>query len=212
MKKWFRHVRSVFSRKGFPSSFGLTLLFLFIGLLANFYAGQYAKLEASNPVTDLILNNIPVFDVDGSFVYGPIAFWTFVVALSVLDPRRVPFAWRSITLLLLVRSLFVSLTHIGPFPTHLYVNSNLFTLFTSGGDLFFSGHTAFPFLMALVYWNRRQLRYLFLALSAFFGTVVLMAHLHYSIDVLAAFFITHTVYYLATVFFKKDQALFESSL
>ena len=35
-----------------------------------------------------------------------------------------------------------------------------------------------------------------------------MAHFHYSIDVLSAFFITYTIYHLARFFFEKDYLLF----
>ena len=38
-----------------------------------------------------------------------------------------------------------------------------------------------------------MLRYLFLAWSVFFGIVVLLGHLHYTIDVLSAFFITYGI-------------------
>ena len=62
--------------------------------------------------------------------------------------------------------------------------------------------------MTLVFWKDKILRYLLLASSLFFGTVVLMGHLHYTIDVVAAFFITYSIYSIATVFFKKDMEYF----
>lgn len=207
MKKWFNKVRTAVTHKGFLLSLLLAIFLLGFSLLANFYAGQYAREEASNPVTDIVLNNIPVFDVDISFVYGPILFWFLVVLLCVKEPKRFPFVMKSVFLLMVIRSIFVSLTHIGPFPNHLQVESSLFLYFTSGGDLFFSGHTAFPFMMSLIFWEDKTLRYLFMALSVFFGMIVLMAHLHYSIDVLAAFFITHTVFHISKTFFKKDREM-----
>jgi hypothetical protein len=39
-----------------------------------------------------------------------------------------------------------------------------------------------------------------------------LAHLHYSIDVLSAFFITYTISHIACVFFKKDLLLFRNGL
>ena len=77
-------------------------------------------------------------------------------------------------------------------------------------DLFFSGHTGIPFLMALMFWNYKPLRYTFLCFSLFFAVVVLLGHLHYSIDVLAAFFITYAIFDICKFFFKKDWALFQS--
>jgi hypothetical protein len=48
-----------------------------------------------------------------------------------------------------------------------------------------------PFLAALCLWHMPRWRYFFLAATVFFGAVVLLGHYHYSIDVLAALFITH---------------------
>jgi hypothetical protein len=51
----------------------------------------------------------------------------------------------------------------------------------------------------------------YLALTAFFGSVVLLGHYHYSIDVLAALFITHGVFQISCWLFGRDYALFRSS-
>jgi membrane-associated phospholipid phosphatase len=76
-----------------------------------------------------------------------------------------------------------------------------------GGDLFFSGHTGLPFLIALIYWDHKTYRIIFITLAAIFGSVALMGHLHYSIDVFAAFFITYAIYHIAMQIFKKDKDL-----
>lgn len=52
------------------------------------------------------------------------------------------------------------------------------------------------------------LRLLFIGSAIFFGVIVLIAHMHYSIDVLSAFFITYAIYRIAESIFKKDYALF----
>jgi membrane-associated phospholipid phosphatase len=212
MKKWIQSYKEAAQQKNFLFSIAGVLILLGLSLVTNFYAGQYARVEASNPVTDLILNNIPVFNVDGFFIYGPILFWIFVIYLGVSQPKRIPFLTESVALLMLIRCVFVSLTHIGPFPDHLYVQSTFFSFITSGSDLFFSGHTAFPFLMCLIFWDNKKLRWLFFLLSLFFGAIVLMGHLHYSIDVLAAFFITYTTVHLAKTGFRKDWYLFAETV
>ena len=121
---------------------------------------------------------------------------------------------KSIALFTLIRSVFVSLTHMSPFPTHAIINSVFFNkeafagIFT-GNDLFFSGHTGLPFLLALMVWKDKKSRYIFLGFSLLFAVVVLLGHLHYSIDVLAAFFITYTIFDICQFFFKKDWKLFQ---
>ena len=81
--------------------------------------------------------------------------------------------------------------------------------FAFGGDLFFSAHTGTPFLMALAFWDNKFLRILFIVTAVFFGVIVLLGHFHYSIDVLAAFFITYTIYHMAEIIFKKDKKCFD---
>jgi hypothetical protein len=51
----------------------------------------------------------------------------------------------------------------------------------------------------------------YLALTAFFGSIVLLGHYHYSIDVLAALFITHGVFQMSCWLFGRDYVLFRSS-
>ena len=168
--------------------------------------------KASNPVTDIILSNIPVFDVDYIFIYSTVTLVIFIALLCLIKVERIPFITKSIALFVVIRSIFISLTHIGPFPDMGVITSNFINKFTFGSDLFFSAHTGLPFLMALIFWEIRNLRYLFIALSLIFGAVVLLGHYHYTIDVLAAFFITFGVYHMAIVFFKKDYRTFFNDL
>ena len=196
----------------FLFSAGWALVLLIASLVFNFYAGVYATESASNAVTDIVLSNIRVFDVDSLFVYGFLFLLLYIAFLCIQRPQRLPFTVKTIALFVLVRSVFISLTHIGPYPIPLDVDTNVLRGFFFGGDLFFSGHTGLPFLMALIFWGTRFLRYVFLAASITFGCVVLLGHLHYSIDVLAAFFITYTIYHIATRAFTTDYKIFSQQL
>jgi len=80
-----------------------------------------------------------------------------------------------------------------------------------GSDMFFSGHTGMPFLLALMFWEDKLARYISLTASCIFGAAVLFGHLHYSIDVFAAFFITYTIFQIAQKFFPEDYRLFHKS-
>ena len=201
-----------FKDKTFVISLVVALGFLILSLIVNFYAGTYATESASAPVTDIILSNIPVYNVDTIFIYGPVFLWLLVLGLILYEPKKIPFVLKNIALFLFIRSLFITLTHIGPFPDQIPLDlnpANLFNKFSFAGDLFFSSHTGSPFLMALVFWDNKFLRVLFMIIAIFFGVIVLLGHFHYSIDVLSAFFITYTIYHIAEKIFKKDKLLFE---
>ncbi len=194
--------------KDFLLSLAASLVLLLASLVVNFYGALYAAERASNSLTDMILSNTRVYDVDFLFIYGPILFWIGVAALLVFNPQCIPFTLKSIALFVLIRSLFITLTHIGPFPETVIIDSNFIRHFTFGGDLFFSGHTGLPFLLALLFWHRRNLRLIFIFTAILFGAVVLMGHLHYTIDVVSAFFITYGIHRMAELLFKDDHHIF----
>ncbi len=174
---------------------------------------DFANDSASNPVADIILSNTPAYDVGIYFVYGMFLLVAFITALCLSHPTRTPFVLHALTLFVLIRCIFVSLTHVGAFVTQApsdEFNPAIANMFF-GADHFFSGHTGAPFLMALIFWETRVLRYIFLAWSLFFGAIVLLGHLHYSIDVLAAFFITYGIFHIARWLLPNDWALFKQN-
>lgn len=208
MKKKISEYNSLFRHRKFISSLGLSVLFFAISLLINFHAGTYATKNASNSVTDIILSNIRVYDVDNYFIYGSFIFALFIFLVFFYKPERIPFVIKSLALFIIIRSLFITLTHLGPFPSQMSIHSDLMSKISFGGDLFFSGHTGMPFLLSLIFWEDKWIRFLFLGFSIMFAIVVLLAHLHYSIDVLSAFFITYTIFHLSLYLFKKDREMF----
>jgi membrane-associated phospholipid phosphatase len=205
--------KAYFSDKTYALSFFTGLALLGAGLVVQFFANNYVTESISEPVTDIILSNTRVYDVEIIFVWGAILLFFISVFLGLKHLKYAPFMMKSVALFTLIRSLFVSLTHISPFPTRAIISSEFFNkdvfngIFT-GNDLFFSGHTGIPFLLALMFWEHKKLRILFLSLSLVFGVVVLLGHLHYSIDVLSAFFITFSIFHICKYIFKKDWELF----
>ncbi|MDR3558136.1 MAG: phosphatase PAP2-related protein, partial [Candidatus Pacebacteria bacterium] len=208
--------KSSFSSRHFLLSFFIGIFTLIAALIINSYAVGFATASASNPVTDLILDNIRVYDVDGFFVNGAVLMVLLMAIVCLWWPHRLPFTIKTLSLFIVVRSLFIILTHIGSFPTQAVIDpstqnfisyiigSKLYASFFLGKDSFFSGHTGLPFLFAMLYWDKKWLRYIFMALSVMFGCVVLLGHLHYTIDVLSAFFISYGTYRMARHFFASD--------
>jgi len=185
------------------------LILLAASLFANYFANVYVAIRASNSVTDLILDNVPVINISWVFFQGIVLFFLFVIWLLIREPNKIPFVIKSVAIFILIRSIFITLTHLAVPPQRSFLNwGNVFDEFTSGNDLFFSSHTGMPFLMALIFWKNKRLRVFFICLSILFGASVLLGHLHYSIDVFAAFFITFGIWHIARWLFSKDYKLF----
>ncbi|HQU07993.1 MAG: hypothetical protein B7X04_03185 [Parcubacteria group bacterium 21-54-25] len=202
----------VLALNGFRSTLIISALALIASFGINLAAIAYATERASNTVTDIILSNVPLFDVDRLFVYGTFLFAGFVVIFLLTHPKYIPFTLNSLALFWVIRAGFTTLTHIAPYPTHASTDfGTTITKMFFGGDLFFSGHTGMPFLLALIFWKWPRIRYTFLFISIAFAFIVLLGHLHYSIDVFGAYFITYTIYCLCLKFFPRTYAIFTNT-
>lgn len=209
------HYRVVRSRPRFFHTFaaGLALLLLSLGInnLANAYVNTNT---VSISVQDLLLDHLPYVRLDDVYLEGFALLIGCITLLGLHRPQKLPFLLKAIALFIAIRSFFMILTHLSlPLSQQEYQLNyapldGFMHMFSSGNDLFFSGHTGLPFLMALLFWNKPYLRAAFLSASIVFGASVLLARVHYSIDVFAAFFITYSIFHLAMWLFKKDYALF----
>ena len=208
MKKIIKRHKDFWSNKDFIISSIFGAVFFITGGIIHYNAGIFATANESNFVTDLLLAHLPVVDVSIIFVDGVILFWVFIIILLLNKPQRIPFVLKNLALFMIIRSAFIIMTHLGSDPREITISPNIIIdKFTFGGDYFFSGHTGAPFLMSLIFWHNSYLRWLFLLASIIFGVSVLMGHLHYSIDVFSAYFITYGVFQICLKFFKKDYQL-----
>jgi len=214
MKIFVSLYRTFFADKKIVIYTIVAFLFLAISVFINFYAGRYANVSQSNYVTDIILSNIRVFDVDMMFVYATFLSFIAIILYCLKNPFQISYIVKSIALFITIRCLFIILTHIWAYPTSIPLDQTItfyttFSHFSFTGDLFFSGHTWLPFLLALIAWKNKILRYILLAVTLFFATIVLLGHMHYSIDVASAFFISYGIYHLTIYFFPKDKKYFD---
>lgn len=166
--------------------------------ISNQLASVYNDSQTYISVGDLILDYIPTVDMHFFFAWGMYFLTVFIICYALFaKPETAPFALKTYAVLIFLRCGFILLTNIGPPVDSFYVGGviggDFFTHFIFKNDLFFSGHTAYPFLGYLIYRKTN------IAWILFFGTIlmavtVLLMHVHYSIDVFAAFFITYGVY------------------
>lgn len=123
-----------------------------------------------------------------SLIYGSVIGGILVL---LPHPGRLTFALQLYLMMVLSRMLVMYLLPIDP-PTHLILLRDPVVEFFGSGqtltrDLFFSGHTSTLFILFLVAESRVQ-RLVFLLLTLVVATTLLLQHVHYTIDVVAAFF------------------------
>lgn len=211
MEATLQRYRTCFGNPVFMRSVVQGAAFLAASMIAIFAAVTYATVNASNHVTDIFLDNLGPYNTRFLFIYGTFAEFIIAGALLGARPNRLPFVLKTVALFLLVRAVFVSLTHIAPSPIDPQAPAPFFNSIFYGSDQFFSGHTGMPFLAALMFWHMLHWRLFFLASTAFFAAIVLLGHYHYSIDVLAALFITHGIFRMSCWLFRSDYTLLRSS-
>jgi len=189
-KRWKEALQS----KLFLFKLALGLLLLITASILVKETGLRADSLPSNSVPDLLHSILPLIDVTAlatiGFVIIQLIFWTYFI---LARPRDLPKALIIYAIFLIFRSIFINLTTFGA-PSVRIDDRSYFEFLFSGyyftQDLFPSGHTAFPFLGYLVIRNKK-LKYFMLISSFVMGASVLLLHVHYSIDVLGAYFIAY---------------------
>ena len=193
------------------SSLRLGILLLALSMAVQIGAGRYSARSSAgaNFAGDIFLDNLPVVNLDFIIVEGALLLWVVVWVVLGFYPRYLLFGIKAVALFVVFRAFFISLTHIGIYPEQILINPDgaifgLYKLFTFQGNFFFSGHTGFPFLMALIFWRNIVARRIFIFATVFFGATMLLAHAHYSVDVFAAPFITYGIFRIAAHVFPAD--------
>ncbi len=187
------------------------ILFLVVSLLINFTASRYSAKSATNFVGDVFLDNLSTIDFSYIIVEGAFLAIIVSVVFLILKPRYLLFSLKAVAMFNITRSFFVSVTHLGIYPQQITLGDGpierLFILFNLQDGFFFSAHTGLPLLMAIISWDDRFWRYFFIGVSALFAMSVLFAHVHYSIDVFAAPFMTYGIFKISQKLFPKDYDL-----
>src|SRR6185436_4245170 len=102
-----RRYREYAAQQNFRVSVVLSLCsFLLSVFVVQPYVVDFATEHASNPVTDIVLSNVPVYDVGNFFVYGMFLFITIITFLCLAHPKRIPFTLFALTLFVLIRCAF----------------------------------------------------------------------------------------------------------
>lgn len=173
----------------------LILLAVVLTLLTNFL--NFVESRSGVVLPDPILSFFN--PVDLTWLIFAFIYISLIIAIVSLikDPKRLMFALQVYTLMIIVRIVAMYLLPLNP-PEKMIILKDPFVEFFSTGksltkDLFFSGHTATLFILFLVS-EKKILKTLFLISTIIVAISVLLQHVHYTIDVFAAFFFTYTCY------------------
>ncbi len=190
-------------------------LFLSGAVLAWFYVYYFNKVLAgylstlpNNPVEDKLLNALPTVNLD--FIASNYIYLLFVVITAwiiIKEPERIPFYLKMFTFMYFAKFIILPTTAL-TFPQGALHE----TWDTIYNDLFFSGHTAFPFLCYLITKHKtKYLKYFFLFSTLVEASAVLLMKIHYTIDVYAAPFITFGTYYMGRDIFGKNYRAYDKT-
>lgn len=195
------------------------LLFRGACYAAMIAAAVWNELRPAPTAPDLVLSHLPyvAWVARTNYLLWLAVYVPLSLALLWLAPRR--FARYTVTagLVSLARGATLLLTGLGPpdpatagpgiagldpvdafvrllSPWQVFARDAMAAYLTK--DLFFSGHTATTFLLALYLWPHRALRAPAVIAHVLVVASVLLARLHYGIDVVGAWAIAFSVYVL----------------
>ena len=193
--------RKSWKSRNFRFRFSITAAGL---LMAAYILGaflDYIETRSGAVIKDPLLG---IFQpVDLTWLTFLIIYLSVIVALISLarEPERLMLAMQAYILLASLRMLSMYLLPLDPPPLLIPLTDPFVESLSSGTltrDLFFSGHTSTLFLLFLTA-SGRNLRRFFLLCTIMVAICVLIQHVHYTIDVVAAPFYSYTSYRIVAI-------------
>jgi membrane-associated phospholipid phosphatase len=175
----------------------LLLVAIILTLLPTFFA--FIEKREGMVLQDYVLDAIPAIDVS---IPTFVIIWSTVLLVFFRiyqNPRLFLVVAYGFILMCMARVLTISMLPLNP-PAGLIVLKDPIANIAYGGngifitkDLFYSGHTGNMFLFFLCL-ERKWDKIFALTASFLVGILVMIQHIHYSIDVIAAFIFTYFIY------------------
>lgn len=174
---------------------GIVAIFLVLAIFPLFF--QYIEKREGVVLHDVLLQYLPPVDASVPIfilIWGML--FLFVVR-AVKNPALLLTFTYCYLVLCLTRIVTITLVPLDPPPGLIPLADPISNIcygykFVTK-DLFFSGHTATMFLLYLCFDKKRD-RQIALIVTLLVGTLVLVQHVHYTYDVLAAPFFTYWCY------------------
>jgi len=173
------------------------LVALILLVLPTFFA--FIEKREGMVLQDFVLDAIPAMDVS---VPTFVIIWSIVLLVFYRiyqNPRLFLEIAYGFILMCLCRVLTISILPLNPPPGLIMLKDPIANIVYGGKgifitkDLFYSGHTGNMFLFFLCL-EAKWDKIIALAAAVLIGILVLIQHIHYSIDVFAAFIFTYLLY------------------
>lgn len=192
--------KSVWDKTRFRIYF-LLIVMAFIGVIILYGSFlDYIEVRPGSILEDPFLNTFVPQEVTW-FTFGIIYISVIMVLIHLSrQPYQLLIAFQAYIFIALARMLSMYLTPLDPPPLLIPLEDPFVQSVSSGvltRDLFFSGHTSTSFLLFLCS-TGRTIKIFFLICTILVGILVLIQHVHYSIDVVAAPFYAYTCYKLSS--------------
>ena len=169
--------------------------------LANFlkFVEQREGVILNDPVLSLF-SAVDLTWIIFALIYGCLIL---AVVSFMKNPFTLAFAFQAYSFLIFIRAAAMYAAPFNPPPGIIPLQDPFVEFFGTGmlltKDLFFSGHTALLFLFFLIE-KSKLLKLIFLISSVTVGVCLLLQHVHYTLDVIAAPFFSYTVFRLVLKF------------
>ena len=183
--KW----KDIFKDKKSIADFFVTVLFVLLIILVFPVFLNFIELRDTDLMFDPFLDLFLPIDLTW-ITFGLIYFSVITAIISLMNkPASLFLALQSYGFMLLFRMLVMYLTPLEAPEKLIPLHDPFVQMFGTGDiltkDLFFSGHTATMFVLFLVVKNK-ILKVIFLITTILVGLAVLVQHVHYTVDVVAA--------------------------
>jgi hypothetical protein len=191
---------AAWQNKAFKKLFivGIALLVLALGMLPVYF--QAIQKREGPVLHDWLLNQLPAMDVS---VWVFVIIWS-ITALSIVRAVQVPQLFITVIWVYLIvtlsRMVSIWLVPLNPPPNLIALTDPISNSFYGKSfitkDLFYSGHTSTLFMLYLCL-RRRMDKFFALLGTILVASLLLIQHVHYSIDVILAPLFTLFCYRLA---------------
>lgn len=213
---WQENWRSEWQSNTFRYKLILSLVVLVGTLLLSVKYLSFIESRSGVPINDLLLKYLPSYDLSGYIFF--IIYSALVLGISHISqvPFRLIPAFYVYTVVLIFRMASIYFIPLEAPENIILLRDPFVEFFTGTGtvitkDLFFSGHTA---TICILYFfaKNKWLKTFFLVSGIALGTMLLIQHVHYTIDVIAAPFISYAGYRLVLKIYRKSRPITSLSI